>query len=199
MSGKYQNKIYVCMTTEIKSVCFRCVVWFFVFVCLVFFFGGGCVGVVIFWLCGVCVFLFFFFKALGCNSMLAYRQHRWCHLLNRVVLSLPYSLSVFLLHFFIWHCCSYGLMERWLKEVIWLGNKKSIFFLACWLGFPYGQTNALHRAREAVESAQQGMASDLLAAVCNYVSLKWAWSKVSWNCSLISQITFRNCGVFNLL
>lgn len=70
-------------------------------------------------------------------------------------------------------------MEGWLREVVWLktgwggGEGRSILFLACRSGFPYGQMIALPRAREAVESTQQEMASDLLlAAVSNYVSFQ---------------------------
>lgn len=52
MSGKYQNKIglismlgsvpkkNVCITTEIKLVCFRCGVWFFCFCLVCFGFWG---------------------------------------------------------------------------------------------------------------------------------------------------------------
>lgn len=80
---------------------------------------------------------------------------------------------------FIWWRCPYGHMEGWLREVVWLktgwggGEGRSILFLACRSGFPYGQMIALPRAREAVESTQQEMASDLLlAAVSNYVSFQ---------------------------
>lgn len=63
-------KKYVCTTTNIKFVCFRCSVWsFFFFVFYWFLFlGGGCAGcgdVLVVW--SLCLFLF---KALDWNSVL---------------------------------------------------------------------------------------------------------------------------------
>lgn len=144
MSGKYRNKIglismlgsvpkkNICITTEIKLVCFRCGVCFFGFVWFVLVFGGLCVGVVMFWLC---CFLFLF-NALGWNFMLTYRRHTWCRVLNRVVVSLLYSLSVFLLCFLSGIVVHMALWKEGSKK--WSGCKKIILFLAYWLGFPYG-------------------------------------------------------------
>lgn len=52
---------------------------------------------------------------------------------------------------FIWWRCPCGRMEGGLREVVWLktgggGEGRSILFLACRSGFPYGQMIALPRA-----------------------------------------------------